>query len=357
MSCTLNLQLACMELCRVCRSFSSLHVKLCENAPGNYWKGSPESLWVAPEDAMNRQHAAEGGRESGGKAPSRVPLVLPFSVGCRLSSDVLHSNGTTELWTRLERLRLVLDSSNWNLSPVILPRRLKQLVMVSRKNKLLPAALVSSLSSGGSSWLLKLHVNGNFDVPVADVVWPACLIQLSFGERFNQLIGGQSGGGSDSGGWGGGVKWPASLQQLSFKCLSEEESFTKITWPASLERLVFFDRGFDGPMQGAAWPSSLRKLVLGNDFNHTITGVVWPASLQQLSFGSRFNQSIVRVVWPASLQQLSFGARFNQPITEVVWPATLKMLSLPKFYEHKIEGTTWPASLEELVVAEVSVCF
>ena len=367
-SSTLSLQLACLDLCKVCRSFSFLHVTL--------WEDSPESLWVAPEDDHNNDNddndttmglQTPRERESGNTTPSRVPLVLPFSVSCRLSSHVLHRKRTTELRIRLERLRLELTlsaASGWNSSPVDLPQRLKQLVVVDQgvegHGGLLPVALMSSVSSGGSSSLLKLHVDGNFVVPLADVVWPACLVQLSFGPRFHQRIS----EGDDV------VKWPASLRQLSFKHWPNTESFAKIGWPASLECLVFFDQGFDQPIRGTAWPSSLRKLILGNRFNHPITGVVWPQSLHQLSFGICFNQDIAGVMWPASLQKLSFGINsakpneaefvagighcnsrrysFNQPIAGAVLPPCVRQLSLGNAFNQPIVGVEWPSSLQEL---------
>ncbi len=369
-SCTLDLQLACLDLCRVCRSFSSLHVRLEEKSVNRWGNSAPESLWVAPDNdddpfyvAAKVWWASLGGGKSGDQVPSRVPPVFPFSVYCRPSNRVL-CNRTTKLWTRLERLLLVFDlASDPSSRRVALPRTLKQLSMTGNAD--LPAALVSSLSSGGSMSLLKLYVDGNFDQPLREVVWPAGLVQISFGPRFCQRL-----GGGDH-----GVKWPASLRQLSFKRFPTGESFAKIRWPASIERLVFFDGGFDGPIQGAAWPSSLRKLVLGNDFNQPIAGVVWPPSLQQLLFGLRFDQDIKGVVWPASLRKLSFGIdstrpnidncrridptmegnnqisrknSFNRPMAGVVLPFSLRQLSFGNSFDKPIIGFEWPASLQQI---------
>ncbi len=173
----------------------------------------------------------------------------------------------------------------------------------------------------------------------AEVVWPASLQQLSFGEYFNQPI--------------AGVVWPASLQQLSFG-KSFNQPIAGVVWPASLQQLSF-GSNFNKPIAGVVWPASLQQLSFGLYFNQPIVGVVWPASLQQLSFGESvnmlgngFNQPIVDVVWPSSLQQLSFGGTFNQPIAGVSWPTSLQQLSFGGTFNQPIAGVTWPTSLQQL---------
>ena len=347
-SSTLNLQMACLDLCRVCRSISSLHVDL--------WEGSPESLWVAPKDdddehdhdATVRLQTPEGERASDGKPPSRVPPILPFSVTCRLSSHVLHSKRTTKLWTRLERLRLELTLSaatGWNSSPVELPQRLKQLILIDRgevRAGVIPAVLLSSPLSGGSLSLLKLRIDGNFDVPLQEVVWPASLTQIVLGNDFKRPV--------------AGVVWPPFLQQLSFGLFDQD--IAEVAWPASLQKLSFgrfngrvsggvlppclrqlsFEY-FNEPIIGVEWPPSLQQLSFGSSFDQPVVGVVWPTSLQRLSFGDQFNQPIVGVEWPYSLARLNLGLSFNKPITLVVWPTCLKVLALPRFYRGRFIGT------------------
>ncbi|CAN0052029.1 unnamed protein product, partial [Ascophyllum nodosum] len=121
-----------------------------------------------------------------------------------------------------------------------------------------------------------------------------------------------------------GVVWPASLLQLTFGA-HFNLSIESVAWPGSLEYLKFGD-AFNQPIAQVVWPPVLRQVVLGRDFNMPIESVVWPNSLQHLSFGYKFNQAVARVVWPTSLLQLTFGAHFNFSTESVVWPVSLKYL-------------------------------
>lgn len=354
---TLELQLVSLEVCRVCRSPSTLHVTLSPS--------SPVGLWVAPQarrssssssDRADCQHPttrhdkhAEAGND---ETRSRVPPLLPFSVTSRLSSDDLSSGRTTELWTDVERLRLnIADPASTRWKSVVLPWKLKQLVLVGTSQGFvkygwpvhpLPVAVLSPPATHASTppspllLLVKLYVDGNFHAPLKTIEWPPCLRQLSFGARFCQPI-------------GCGVRWPSSLRQLSFKHRFTESIAAQDMWPRSLERLVFFGGGFNEPLSAdlVVWPPNLRKLVLGYGFKKSITGAVWPCSLRDLSLGG-FNESIDSVVWPPSLEKVTFGKDFNQPITRAVWPAGLQELIFGASFYQTVHGVAWPISLRKL---------
>ncbi|CAN0149697.1 unnamed protein product, partial [Ectocarpus sp. 13 AM-2016] len=365
-SSTLQLQLACLELCAVCRSLPSLHIKVPETLPASLWVAATSSDDAGDHDngvqwqdllstlrSLRRWYPRGDSRRRDGVTLNRVPPLLPFSVTCGLSSLPRSSSSrTADLWTGVERLRLefsLSETSSWKDSSVVmLPRRLKQLLFVSSSfvpNFQLPVAVLSS----PPPLLLKLFVNGSFEVPVVDVPWPPSLTQLSFGARFQQRLGrGGAGSAGDGDGDGGVIKWPVHLQQLSF-WHHFQEPIAEINWPASLERLAFFGPGFNEPLDGvvSSWPS-LRKLVLGNTFNQPIAQVSWPASLRALRFGDTFNQPIAQASWPASLQELSLGGGFDGTVEEVIWPSSLRKLDLGKRFSHPIARATWPASLEEL---------
>ncbi|CAM9698565.1 unnamed protein product [Ectocarpus sp. 8 AP-2014] len=362
-SSTLQLQLACLELCRVCRSLPSLHIKVRETLPS--------SLRVAPtfsDDAgdhdngvllpsLRRCYPRGGMRGRDGVTPNRVPPLLPFSVTWGYPSLPLSSSSrTADLWASVERLRLefsVSEIDSWKESPlVVLPRRLKHLLLISSPydfvqkriwNYRIPVAVLSS----PPPLLLKLFVDGSFEVPVADVPWPSSLIQISFGTRFQQrLRRGGAGSAVD-----GVIKWPVHLQQLSFRH-QFEEPIAEVNWPSSLERLAFFGPGFNEPVAGvvSSWPS-LRKLVLGNTFNQPITQVSWPSPLQELSLGEGFHNTVEEVIWPSSLRTLDLGQRFNHPIAQATWPASLEELAFGGCkgrFNHPITDVAWPASIREL---------
>lgn len=346
LSSTLALQLVSLEVCRVCRSPSTLHVTLSASSPAGLW--IPPPVRHSPSFACYDRVGEEGPAE----ARSRVPPLLPFSVTCRLSSDDLLKGRTTELWTDVERLRLnIADPASSRWKSVVLPRRLKQLVLVGTSQGFvkygwpvhpLPVAVLSrppnrtSPSSSPLRLLVKLYVDGNFHAPLNTIEWPPSLQQLSFGARFCQPI-------------GCGVRWPSSLQQLSFKHRFTESITAQDMWPRSLRRLVFFGGGFNEPLTAnlVFWPPSLQKLVLGYGFKKPITGAVWPSSLRELSLGG-FNESIDAVVWPPSLEKLTFGKDFNQPVIRAVWPVGLQELTFGASFYQTVNGVAWPISLRKL---------
>ena len=267
---TLELQLASLELCRVCRSCPTLDVRVSV--------GTVHSLWVAREFLA--------GPDTGGskriRSSSRVPVVRALRLTWVLPMKDLVQSAAVELWRWAECLQLGRYLPTSSTESVPWPTGLKELVL-----DCILGGPIEKMSWPPS--LECLVFGSGFDQPIAGVVWPMSLQQVSFGNWFNQTI--------------SGISWPDSLRQLSFG-----------SW-------------FNHPIEGVVWPASLQQLSFGGEFNHPIVGVVWPVSLQQLSFGRKFNQPIADVVWPASLQQLSFGYDFKQPIAGVLWPASTQSVT------------------------------
>ncbi|CAN0352010.1 unnamed protein product [Ectocarpus fasciculatus] len=85
------------------------------------------------------------------------------------------------------------------------------------------------------------------------------------------------------------------LQRLTNLYFDSDMPVANVVWPASLQQLTF-GWGFNQPIVNVVWPASLQQLSFRREFNQPIVNVVWPASLQKLSFGGRFNQPIAEVV-------------------------------------------------------------
>ncbi|CAM9664373.1 unnamed protein product, partial [Ectocarpus fasciculatus] len=87
-----------------------------------------------------------------------------------------------------------------------------------------------------------------------------------------------------------------------------EDSLEAVAWPGRLKTIRFqLASEFNQPLELVKWPVSLQKISFGKDFNQPIErGVFWPDSLQTLVFGVDFNQPVDNVRWPSSLQELTF---------------------------------------------------
>ncbi|CAN0050594.1 unnamed protein product [Pylaiella littoralis] len=310
---THSLQAVCLELCMACRAcwnFSS--------GPVMVTADTPRRLWLR-DNSQNKKEAPQKHRR-------RVDAL-------RVPPLIVHALKVVELPERIQARLIEGDRRSRASQSGRLARAYRLWLWRFRQRPLWWRDTLEELTFGGE-----------FNQPIAGIVWPVSLLELTFGRDFNQPILG-------------------------------------VVWPASLRRLSFGD-GFDQPVVGAVWPVGLQQLSFGHCFNEPIAGVVWPASLQQLSFrngtmfqdafnkpyilqhssgyrwcgaciqhmmlGSKFNKGIIRVVWPGSLQQLSFGDYFNQPIVGVVWPASLQRLSFGRFFNQPIAGVVWPASLRQL---------
>lgn len=306
----MELQLASLELCAVCRAVATLSVRV-DN-------GAPLSLRGA--------HASDAGH-SLSAAKTRVPPLRARGVKLWLRASILAENQEMELLRGMERLEVMSESA---LDAVAWPSELKQLVVNVSSRCEQPLRLAKL-----PACLEQLSLRGSFDENIDEVEWPITLQQLTLGGLFDQSV--------DK------VEWPDSLLRLSFGgCFTR--SLVGVVWPVALQQLTLGDR-FDQPLVEIRWPASLRQLTFGYRFDQVIVGVAWPASLQRLLFGYRFNQAIAGVVWPSSLRRLEFGVCFNQPVDAVVWPACLEHLTFGHFFNQSIVGSRWPPSLRNLELA------
>jgi len=306
-------RLASIEFCRVCRRVPLLHVLVYKNSPSSLW--SPREAQIHPNKRSSKYVISE-----------RMPAERALRLTWDLPVEFLAQKAAVEFWAWCEGLQLQGPASRVSLAAVVWPASLQQLslsffnepivgivwptsnyrsgyVLISLSLELPGQPLCSSYRSGTTSISPSWELCGRpprFNQPIAGVVWPVSLRQLSLEGNFNPPI--------------VGVVWPASLQQLSFGGPFNQPIFG----------VVWVEDNFNQPIAGVVWPASLRQLSFGGNFNQPIVGVVWPPPLQQLSFGENFNQPIVEVVWPASLEQLSFGDSFNQSVAEAVWPASLR---------------------------------
>eukprot|EP00752_Nemacystus_decipiens_P014937 g13296.t2 len=312
---TLELQLASLELCRVCRSIPTLNVRISDK--------TPVRLWVTPKPRKKSKKSRPLSKKA--RMVSRVPIVRALRLTWELPMDVLLRYAAAELWKWSESLSLVGEVSESALKSVVWPAALKELILDA----------VLDIPLEAVPWppaLQHLGLGRRFDGSIAGIEWPSSLQRLSLGDIFNQPI--------------AGVVWPTSLQQLSFG-VSFNKSLLDVVWPSSLRKLSFGPQ-FNKPITRIAWPATLLQLSFGREFDQAITAVEWPKNLQQLEFGKCFKHDIAGVVWPSSLQRLAFGAFFNRPIEGALWPSSLLQLSFGKKFDQPITGVAWPASLRQL---------
>ena len=197
---TLQLQLASLELCIICRGIRRLSVRVGRDSPAGI-----RSLTDLTEPPQTRR--------SKRRASSRVPPVLPA------------------------RLTLDLPSTHYAWSRLVFPALLRQLSYGREFNRRI-AGVVWPAS------LQQISFGYNFNQPIDGVVWPASLQQISFGYHFNQPI--------------DGVAWTASLQQISFG-YNFNQPIDGVVWPASLQQ-ISFGCWFNQPIAGVVWPASLQQI-------------------------------------------------------------------------------------------------
>lgn len=290
-----NLQIACLDLCVVCRSLAMSQFLVKHDTPPRLWNRHKQEIF-------GKKHPA-----------SRIPILTARSILWQLPSSLI-SEGSKQV---KERGRL-------HASFIRGLRHSEKSGMGEMKN-----------------WwpesLRKITFAPSFTDSIENIVWPTYLDRLVFGRYFNRPI--------------EGLAWPSPLLHLAFgHCFNQP--IDGVAWPTALRYLAFGDF-FNQTVEGVVWPSSLKHLTFGafgSAFNQPIADARWPASLEHLAFGSAFNQSIHQVFWPASLQYLGFGRNFNQPIFGVVWPASLKRLSLGSCFRQPTRDVVWPAGLQHLTV-------
>ena len=279
---TLDLELASLQLCVLCRGVSTVHLTIEPSVPSRMWKGSPAS-----DCNIKRSRS------------SRVPTLRPLKLSWDLWG-LPFEQCSSAVMANVEQLTF-RRGFNQPIDGVVWPASLQKLL---------------------------IDVGEEFDQPIDGVAWPASLHQLVLGEHFNQPI--------------DRVTWPSSLQYITIGS-SFNQAIDGVAWPDALQQLTLGD-SFNRSMDGVSWPS-LQQLTFGRGLDQPIDSVAWPASLQQLTFGLYFDHPIRRVSWPAALQQITFDFNFNQPIGGVTWPASLQRLTFGALFKQTFKGVAWPASL------------
>ncbi len=286
---TKQLQLASFELCKECRDFPTLHLRVDEDTP-RALLGAADAPDPNPGDAPG-----EGG------SPRSLPRVRARGVTWKLASTVRLSRPLYAL----AKAEVMVFGWVFDDGPgaIVWPRRLTSAIFGTRIYE-----------------------------AIDTVAWSASLQRIAFGYDFNQSI--------------NGISWPSSLRELSLGGFDQDIEGAQ--WPASLKTLKF-GLFFNQPVAGVRFPASLRQLIFGRNFNHGVVGLAWPAHLQSVEFGERFNKPVGGIQWPSSLTSVTFGSNFNQKIAEAGWPASMKRLALGRHFNLSIDAIgTWIPGLTEL---------
>eukprot|EP00435_Cladocopium_sp_Y103_P008328 s555_g2.t1 len=118
-------------------------------------------------------------------------------------------------------------------------------------------------------------------------------------------------------------------------------------FPSGLIELNFGD-SFNQNLTGVVLPKGLQELSLGNNFNKSLDDVTLPESLRTLTFGDSFNQSLEKVKLPKCLQELSLGNNFNKKLDDVTLPESLRTLTFGDSFNQSLEKVKLPKCLQEL---------
>lgn len=321
---TKELQLVSLQFCTTCRGATTLTLRVNADIPRRL---------LAAADAPSRNRKRLCRTRVPRLRVRRVVWKLPTAAELRMPIYALAE--AHEMHFR----RTFVDS----LEGIVWPRRLKVL-RVDSCEQLYPMAGVLWPES-----LQNLTFGGDFNQSMEGAIFPGSLQQLTFGFCFNQSI--------------EGIRWPKGLRRLSFG-YGFDQPIEAVMLPDSVTQLAF-GYTFDQPIEAVRWPASLQHLTFGFAFDEPIASVVWPPSLQELAFGECFDEPIEGVLWPDSLQQLSFGRDFDQPMERVRWPASLQELSIGTLcdffstvpgvrmysdFDQRIDGARWPASLRRLTL-------
>ncbi|CAB1104348.1 unnamed protein product [Ectocarpus sp. CCAP 1310/34] len=291
-------QLASLEFCIACRNHQTLDLKVDSRTPRRL---------LAAADAPPPHPKRLCGTRVPRLRARRVTWDIPTAAGLRNSIYSMMDADS------LEFVRAFEDS----LEAVAWPRRLK------------------TVEVSGIAEVAKFHDKSLFDQPIAGVVWPDTLEQLTFGLFLNQPI-----------------EW--------------------CTFPASLEELSF-GAFFRQPMEDVTWPASLNRLDLGCVFNRPVDNVKWPASLAEVCFGvrqevlgdvvvtSKFNRPIGASAWPKAMHRLTLGQNFRQSLQELgTWMPNLETFHLLHHIHDSgtedsfLRGIEWPKGLRQLAVCRLS---
>ncbi|CAM9496259.1 unnamed protein product, partial [Scytosiphon promiscuus] len=202
---TLELQRSSLDICRLCRSFPTLHVHVEDKTPRSLWgprRASRRSRYSSSSSSSSSTATTAVNTTGGAKKKahvhvgSRVPAVRALRLTWKLPTNFLLQSVAIGAWRWLEVLRLKSYG---------------------------PGGRIESLEF--MRWpegVTQLVLDANLETPVQALSWPPSLQRLTLGEGFKQRVDGV-------------FSWPASLEELCFEGL--ERPIAGVDWPPSLRRL------------------------------------------------------------------------------------------------------------------------
>ena len=186
---TLELQLASLLFCKICREVPTLVVNVVPRTPRSLWSSRTQ-----PD-------------------PRHVPVVRARHLQWSLSMDLLVDSASRELWAYSKLLFLGGSASHATLERVVWPQALTELVIGTRVARSMTTVL-------WPPYLRRLTVEHWRYQSIVGIAWPVSLRYLSFGCSFNQRI--------------DGIVWPVGLMELSFGNRFDRP-IVGVVWPASLQ--------------------------------------------------------------------------------------------------------------------------
>ncbi|CAM9454813.1 unnamed protein product, partial [Hapterophycus canaliculatus] len=180
-------------------------------------------------------------------------------------------------------------------------------------------------------WITRVKVEsiGRCRGGVTLASWPATMVRLEFGDRFNSPV--------------EGISLPEGLEVVKFGARFNQP-VSRTRWPASLRELSF-GNDFNQPVSGIDFPPGVRRLDFGGRFNFVVSAVDLPEELRELRFGHGFNREIASVRWPPKLSKLEFCGELQQKVEDVAWPGSLTHLALLGDFDQPVHAVHWPAGL------------
>ena len=87
---------------------------------------------------------------------------------------------------------------------------------------------------------------------------------------------------------------------------------------------------YDNAQNRSLLPANLKKLIFGRDFDQLLPRNALPLKLEELELGGNFATPLAQCSFPSTIMKLRFGEAFDQTITANSLPTFLKILELHK---------------------------
>lgn len=243
---TKELQLASLQLCEVCRDFTTLALTVDEQ--------TPRSLLASEHPAYLSWTRMRR---------SRVPQLRARRVKWSLSTA---AEFRRPIYALTETTVMEFgDTFDDTLTDTTAMRSSESLENFGTRDN----SVEDDELDFGLCWL--------FEEPTAEVSSPASPFCMTLVARLEQTQ--------------RNIVLPASVRQLTFG-RSFDRPLEGVVWPVSLEQLTFGD-DFDQPIERVVFPASLQQLTFGNNFDFPIQEMQWPISLRLRSSPCRRNVAAI----------------------------------------------------------------